>query len=201
MAEKDYFKYKDIFVKNNSILRMSRAIKLGIPKYVIYQMLKNGELVKEERGLYRLSKASLLSNPDLVTVSLRVPKCIICLTSALYHYELTTQIPHKVFIALPMNFPKPRILNPPIDVTWVSLKAFSVGIQEQVIDGVEVKMYNQEKTIVDCFKFRNKVGEDVALEALQDYMKRSLPKVSLILEYARISRVENLMRPYLEALV
>jgi predicted transcriptional regulator of viral defense system len=201
MTEKDYTKYKDIFLKNNTILRMSQAIKLGIPKYVIYQMVRNGELVKEERGLYRLSETYVLSNPDLVTVSLRVPKCIICLTSALYHYELTTQIPRRVFIALPMNFPKPRIKNPPIDVTWISAKAFSVGIEEQIIDGVKVKFYNQEKTIVDCFKFRNKVGEDVALEALQDYMKRLQPNVSLIMEYAKIARVEKLMHPYLEALV
>jgi len=200
MAEKDYIKYKDIFLKNNTILRMSQAIKLGIPKHAIYKMVENGELVKEERGLYRLSETYLLSNPDLVTVSLRAPKCIICLTSALYHYELTTQIPHRVFIALPMNFPKPRIKNPPIDVTWISAKAFSIGVEEQVIDGVKVKLYNQEKTIVDCFKFRNKVGEDIALEALQDYMKRLQPNVNLILEYAKAVRVERLIRPYLEAL-
>jgi predicted transcriptional regulator of viral defense system len=201
MAEKDYTKYKEIFHKNNTILRMSQAIKLGIPKYVIYKMVENGELVKEERGLYRLRETYVLSNPDLVTVSLRAPKCIICLTSALYHYELTTQIPHRVFIALPMNFPKPRIKNPPIDVTRISAKVFSVGIEEQIIDGVKVKFYNQEKTIVDCFKFRNKVGEDVALEALRDYMKRLQPNISLIMEYAKTARVEKLIRPYLEALV
>ncbi len=201
MTKKNYAKYKEIFLKNNTILRMSQAIELGIPKYVIYQMVENGELVKEERGLYRLSETYVLSNPDLVTVSLRAPKCIICLTSALYHYELTTQIPHRVFIALPMNFPKPRIKNPPIDVTRISAKAFSVGIEEQIIDGVKVRFYNQEKTVVDCFKFRNKVGEDVALEALQDYMKHLQPNVSLIMEYAKIARVEKLIHPYLEALV
>jgi predicted transcriptional regulator of viral defense system len=195
----EYDIYEKRFREHNGILRMSVAVQLDIPRHVIYEMVREGRLLQEGRGLYRLADMQPLSSPDLVQVGLRVPKCVICLISALYHYGLTTQIPHRVYIALPSNIPKPRIEYPPIDVTWFSPAPFSAGVQEETIDGFKIRFFDAEKTVTDCFKFRKKVGEDVALEALKDYMRRPNPKVDLLMEYARINRVDKLITPYMEA--
>ena len=141
------------------------------------------------------------ANPDLVQVSLLVPKAVICLISALYFYELTTQIPHSIYIALPQNTPRPRLKYPPLEVFWVGNPLHSVGVDIHVLDGVQVKIYNREKTIADCFKFRNRVGENVALEALKDYVRQPKLDVHKLLEYAKINRVEKLMLPYLKSLL
>jgi predicted transcriptional regulator of viral defense system len=196
-----YDGYEKQFREHQGILRMSSAIRLGIPGHVIYEMAREGRLLQETRGVYRLADMEPPGNPDLVQIGLRVPKCVICLISALYHFGLTSQVPHRVYIALPSNIPRPRIDYPPIDVTWVSPDPFSAGIVEDTIDSVKIRFYDPEKTITDCFKFRKKVGEDVALEALKDYMRRPNPNVTLLMEYARINRVSKLIRPYIEALL
>jgi predicted transcriptional regulator of viral defense system len=182
-------------------LRASTAIELGVPKYVLYEMVKTGELVREAQGIYRLSESDPLGNPDLVQISLRVPRAVICLISALYFHELTTQIPHFVYFALPRDVKTPKVHYPPIRVFHLSQESYRVGILDQELDGVKVKIYNREKTIADCFKFRQKVGMDVALEAVKDYLRQPRPDVSLLLKYARINRVEKIIRPYLEALI
>jgi len=130
-----------------------------------------------------------------------VPKAVICLISALYFYDLTTQIPHSIYIALPQNAGRPRIKYPPLEVFWVTNYLHSVGVDVHVLDGVKVKIYNREKTVADCFKFRNRVGEDVALEALKDYIRQPKLDVHKLLEYAKIDRVEKLMIPYLKSLL
>jgi len=200
MAEK-YAPYKTVFKKHNDILRASEAIRLGVPEHVIYEMLKQGELVRDGRGIYRLAESEMPSDPDLVHVSLLVPKAVICLISALYFYELTTQIPHSVYVALPQNTPRPRLKYPPLEVFWVTHSLHSVGVDVHVLDGVKVKIYNREKTVADCFKFRNRVGEDVALEALKDYIRQPKMDVHKLLEYAKVNRVEKLMMPYLKSLL
>jgi predicted transcriptional regulator of viral defense system len=193
--------YKKIFINNNGILRASTAIELGVPKHIIYEMVKTGELVREAQGIYRLSDTDPLGNPDLVQISLRVPKAVICLISALYFHELTTQIPHQVHFALPRDVKTPKIEYPPIRVFHFSAKPYHAGIVEEVLDGVKVKIYDREKTVADCFKFREKIGMDVALEALRDYLKQPRPNMSMLMKYAKVNRVEKIMRPYLEALV
>lgn len=200
MTEK-YASYKTIFEKHEGILRAAEAIRLGVPEHVIYEMLKEGELVRETRGIYRLAESEMPSDPDLVQVSLLVPKAVICLISALYFYELTTQIPHRVYIALPQNVARPRVKYPPLEVFWVTNSLHSVGMDVQVLDGVKVRIYNREKTVADCFKFRNRVGEDVALEALKDYIRQPKMDVHKLLEYAKINRVEKLMIPYIKSLL
>lgn len=186
-----------VFEENHGILKVSQAVKLGIPKHIVYQMFSKGILVKEEKGIYRLSTMEPLVNPDLVQVSLLVPKAVICLVSALYFHGLTTQIPHGVHIALPNNVPKPRIEYPPLDVYWLSTSSYGSGIGEYSLDGVFVRIYNREKTIADCFKFRKRIGEDVAIEALKDYMGQPKRQIDDILRYARANRVEKVMQPYL----
>lgn len=200
MATK-YSPYKKIFEKHNGLLRVSEAVQLGIPEHIVYEMFQRGDLVKEARGVYRLADSEPLGNPDLVQVSLLVPKGVICLISALYFYEITTQIPHSVYVALPQNAGKPRIAYPPMEVFWVTTSLHSVGVDEHVLDGVKVKIYNREKTIADCFKFRKRIGEEIALEALKEYVNQPNLDVHKLLEYAKINRVEKLMIPYLKSLL
>lgn len=200
MADKTYSKYKKVFAENNDILRASTAIDLGVPKHVLYQMVEAGELIRETQGIYRLKESEPLGNPDLVQISLRVPRAVICLISALYFHELTTQIPHQVHIALPRDVKTPRIVYPPIKAYHFSNPSYESGIEEYTLDGVKVKIYSKEKTIADCFKFREKIGAEIAREALKDYMNQSRPNIQLLLKYAKINRVENVMRPYVEAL-
>jgi predicted transcriptional regulator of viral defense system len=194
-------KYKKIFAAHYGILRASTAIELGVPKHILYEMVKTGELIREAQGIYRLSESEPLGNPDLVPISLRVPRAVICLISALYFHELTTQIPHEVYFALPRDVKTPKIEYPPIRVFHLSAKAYQTGIEEQLLDGVKVKIYDREKTVADCFKFREKIGLDVALEALHDYLKQPRSNISRLMQYAKTNRVEKVMRPYLEALV
>jgi len=196
-----YTAYKKIFEKHHGFLRASDAIRLGVPEHSIYEMVQRGDLVKEARGLYRLADSEPLGNPDLVQVSLLVPKGVICLISALYFYEITTQIPHSVYVALPQNAGRPRIEYPPLEVFWVTTSLHSVGVDEQVLDGVKVKIYNREKTITDCFKFRKRIGEEIALEALKGYVGQPNMNVHGLLEYAKVNRVEKLMVPYLKSLL
>jgi len=196
-----YSASKKIFEKHNGLLRVSEAIRLGVPEHIVYEMVQKGELIKEARGVYRLADSDPLGNPDLVQVSLLVPKGVICLISALYFYEITTQIPHSVYIALPQNAGRPRLAYPPLEVFWVTNSLHSVGLNVHVLDGVKVKIYNREKTIADCFKFRKRIGEEIALEALKDYVNQPNMDVHKLLEYARINRVEKLITPYLKSLL
>lgn len=190
-----------IFQDHNGILRTQQAIQYGIAPRTLYEMRDAGMILRESRGLYRLLDAELGSNPDLVQVALRIPKGVICLISALSFHELTTQIPHQVYVALPIDAEKPRLEYPPLRIFWLSQKAYSAGIENHELDGIPVRIYGIEKTITDCFKFRNKIGLDVALEALKDYRKREDFNIGTLLHYARIDRVERVIKPYLEAIV
>jgi predicted transcriptional regulator of viral defense system len=189
----------DVFRQHDSILRTSQAIQLGIAPRTLYALYEAGLLVKITRGVYRLAEAEPLSNSDLIQVSLRIPKGIICLISALSYHNLTTQIPHQVYVALPLDAEKPRLAYPPVRLFWLSKPVYSAGIEEHLMDGTTVSIYNREKTIADCFKYRNKIGLDIALEALKESLDQDCD-IELIMEYARIDRVEKVMRPYMEAL-
>jgi len=189
----------DAFRQHDSILRTSQAIQLGIAPRTLYALYEAGLLVKITRGVYRLAEAEPLSNSDLIQVSLRIPKGIICLISALSYHNLTTQIPHQVYVALPLDAEKPRLAYPPVRLFWLSKPVYSAGIEEHLLDGTNISIYNREKTIADCFKYRNKIGLDIALEALKEGLDQDCD-IELIMEYARIDRVEKVMRPYMEAL-
>ena len=184
------------------MLRTSNALRLGIHPRSLYALRDSGEVLPVGRGLYRLAKAPALTNPDWIKIALRIPRAVMCLISALAHHELTTQVPHYVDIALPSHAQVPKVDGVPIRVFWFPPRAFEAGVEKVIVDRVPIKIYSAEKTIADCFKYRNKIGIDVAIEALRTYRERvrKLP-VNKLMEYARISRVEKVMRPYLEAVL
>ena len=136
-----------------------------------------------------------------MTVALRVPEGVICLISALAFHQLTTQIPHEVHLAVVRGSEPPRIDHPPVRTYWFAKRAFEEGIETQRLDGFPVRIYSPEKTLADCFKYRNKIGLDTAVEAVRLYRERRRPKVQALMKYAEICRVANVMRPYLEAIL
>ena len=190
-----------IFRENNGILRTYQAQELGVDPKTVAEMYRAGLLEKLGRGLYRLADLPPLDYPDLVQVAMRIPSAVICLISALSFHNLTTVVPHKVYIALPQSVHRPRIEHPPLEVVWLSDEPYAAGIEQHRLDGVSVRIYGMAKTVTDCFKFRNKIGKDVALEALKDYVQLPDCDVEELLAYARINHVENVMRPYLEAVM
>jgi predicted transcriptional regulator of viral defense system len=190
----------NIFTQNKGYLKTTQAIRLGIQPRTLYQMRDAGLLVKESRGIYRLAGSSSWGNPDLALVALRIPKGVICLISALHFHGLTTQIPHHVDVALLQYSEKPRLEYPPVRYVWMSKESFTAGIEQNNLEGVSVNVYGVAKTIADCFKFRNKIGMDLALEALREGLRQKRCSVDEILGFARINRVEKVIRPYLEAL-
>jgi predicted transcriptional regulator of viral defense system len=194
-------KVEELFIKNGGQLRMSQALAEGISRYMLYSLRDRGVLAQVSRGVYRLSDLPALKDPDLAIVSLRHPKAVVCLTSALSFHDLTTQIPREVNLALPRGSRAPTIKYPPVRAFFFSRRSYAAGIEEHDIDGVRVRIYDAEKTIVDCFKFRNKIGVDIFLEALKLYRERGRVKPVRLLEYAKACEVEKAVRPYLEAML
>lgn len=192
---------EEIFRKHGGQLRMSEAIAHGITRYMLYSLRDKGVIEHVSRGIYRLVELPPISNPDLVTVSIRFPNAVICLVSALAYHDITTQIPHDVSVAVPRDSRMPSLDYPPIQAHRFSNEAYKSGIEEHLIDGVTIKVYSPEKTLADCFKFRNKIGMDVVLEALKLYKTRKKFKLSELLKQSKICRVEKIMLPYLEVMV
>ena len=192
-------KARDIFRAHGGTLRTREALNAGIHPRTLYELRDSGEVEQLARGVYRLAEMPPLTDPDLATVAKRMPQGVICLISALSFHELTTQIPHVVHLALPRTARKPRLTYPPLQIYRFSPRAFEAGIEHHSIEGVPVQVYSAEKTLADCFKYRNKIGLDVALEALRNYRTRRGARFQKVLEYARLCRVGNVIRPYLEA--
>ena len=191
----------DLFRRHGGIMRMADIVRAGITRNTLYSMRDSGLVVQMARGLYRLAEMAPLSQSDLVTVAAKVPRAVVYLVSALSFHEMTTQIPHEVWIAIPRNSEPPRLNYPPIRVSRLTDIAFKTGIEKHAVDGKTVSVYSREKTLADCFSRRNEVGLDVAIEALKLYMARGKAKVDLIMEYATQLRVAKTMRPYLEAIL
>jgi len=180
---------------------MSEAIAHGITRYMLYSLRDKGIIEQVSRGVYRLMELPPISNPDLVTVSLRFPNAVICLISALSYHNITTQIPHAVSVAVPRDSRIPSLDYPPIQAHRFSDEAYNAGIENHVIDGAHVKIYNPEKTLADCFKFRNKIGMEVVLEALKLCKSRQKFNLERLLTFAEVCRVKKIMSPYLEAMI
>ena len=191
----------DLFKEHGGTLRTSEALRLGVYPRTLYALRDAGILEKLSRGLYRLAELPALSAPDLAIVALKIPQAVICLVSALAFHELTTQIPHAVNIALPRGARSPRLGYPPLRIFWFSGSAWSEGVETHQIDQTSVRIYCLEKSVADSFKYRRKIGLDVAIEALKLYRQSPRFDVSKLLHYARICRVERVMKPYLEALL
>lgn len=188
------------FDKHGGTLRTGEALAAGVHPRTLYAMRDAGELEQLARGVFRLASLPPLTEPDLATVAKRVPQGVVCLISALAFHGLTTQIPHEVHLALSRSVREPSLAYPPLHIYRFSDEAFKAGVDQSTIDGVPVRIYSPEKTLADCFKFRNKIGLDVAMEALKTYRSRGRPKFEKVLEFARICRVERTLRPYLEAM-
>lgn len=164
-------------------------------------MRDSGSLEVVSRGVYRLADSPPLDNPDLVTVATRVPGGVVCLISALAFHEITAQIPHEVHIALPRGAEEPRLDHPPIKTYRFTGEAFTEGVESHELDGVNVRIYSPEKTLADCFKFRNQVGLDRVVEAVRFYRERRSIKVDDLMRYAGVCRVKKIIHPYLEAIL
>ena len=190
-----------IFKKHGGILRTAQALRAGIHPGTLYAMRDSGALEAVSRGVYRLANSPPLGNPDIVTIATRIPGGVICLISALAFYELTTQIPHEVHVALPRGAEEPRLDHPPIKTYRFTGEAFTEGVEAHELDGVSVRIYSPEKTLADCFKFRNQVGLDTVMEAVRFYRERRSIKVDDLMRYAGICRVKKIIRPYLEAIL
>ena len=194
-------KATSIFREHGGLLRSSEAQKLGVHPQTLSRMVDAGQLVKEERGLYRLAERHFLVEPDLIQVAKLIPKAVICLVTALSYHRVATQIPRSVWIALPREQKPPKLDHPPIEVIYLSSQPYSSGIERHQIDGVPVPIYSLEKTIADCFKFRRRIGEDIALEALKDYLARPDRNMDRLMRFAKEDRVQQVMEPYLKALL
>jgi predicted transcriptional regulator of viral defense system len=190
-----------LFRKHGGLLRTADALGAGIHPDTLYRMRDSGALEQVSRGVFRLAEGAPLSNPDLVTVTTRIPKGIVCLVSALSFHDLTTQIPHAVDVALPRGAEPPRLVHPPLRVHRFTGHSYSDGVETQQVDGVRVRVYCAEKTLADCFKFRGMIGLDVALEALRLYRERRKVALDALMRFAAICRVPKTMRPYLEAIL
>jgi predicted transcriptional regulator of viral defense system len=191
----------ELFKKSGGILRTSEALKAGIHPATLYAMRDAGTLEMISRGVYRLAGSEPLGNPDLVTVATRIQEGVICLISALAFHEITTQVPHEVHVAVKRGSEPPRLDYPPIKTYWFSGRAFTAGVKIHELDGVGVRIYSPEKSIADCFKFRNKIGLDTAVEAIRLYRDRRRVDVDALIRYAEICRVAKVIRPYLEAIL
>ena len=189
----------DVFRQQRGLLRTSEAMRAGVHPATLYALRDAGTIEQVSRGLFRVSKNPPLSNPDLVLVARRVPLGVVCLLSALQYHDMTTQIPHEVYVALPRGTWKPRLAHPPVRVFHFTGKALTEGVETHTLDGVAVRVYDPEKTLADCFKFRNQIGMDTVMEALKLYRERRRLKVDALMRYAALCRVARIMRPYLEA--
>ena len=189
------------FREHGGLLRTSEALDLGIHPRTLYYLRDAGRLQQVSRGVFRLADLPPLDDPDLVTVAVRAPEAVVCLISALAFHQITLEVPHEVHIALPRGVSRPELDYPPLRIFRFSGPALTEGIETHEINDVPVKIYSAAKTVADCFKFRNKIGPDVAVEALKLYLERRPSSPGELLRYARICRVERVMQPYLEALV
>jgi len=190
----------ELFRQHGGSLRMSAALRLGINRRTLYAMRDAGVIELVTRGMYRLGSLEPFAHPDLVTVATRVPQGVLCLISALSFHELTTQVPHTIDVALQRGTRKPRLDYPPTHFYWFSGPAFSEGIETHELDGALVRIYDPEKTLVDCFRYRNQLGMDVVLEAIRFWRARRRKKLDALLKYAGMRHVEHAMRPYLETM-
>ncbi|MEA3351064.1 MAG: type IV toxin-antitoxin system AbiEi family antitoxin domain-containing protein [Chloroflexota bacterium] len=190
-----------IFRQHNGVLRTSQALRLGIHPRTLYAMRDSGLLERLSRGLYRLAELPPLSNPDLTIVALKIPEGVICLISALAFHELTTEIPRSVDVAVQKGSQRPRLEHPPLRVFWFSGLAWSEGVETHTIDEIPIEVYSPAKSVADIFKFRHKLGLNVALESLKQYRQADYFDLNELLHYADICRVDEVIKPYLEVLL
>ena len=171
----------------------------ALPTVVLSRLVAAGKLERVARGVYSLPERALSEHRSLAEVALRAPRGVVCLLSALRVHGIGTQAPFEVWLAIPPHTPTPRLEQPTLRVVRMSGPALSEGVEPIGIDGVQVPVFNANKAVADCFKFRNKIGLDVALEALRDGWAQRKLTMDALWHYAAVNRVANMMRPYLES--
>lgn len=181
------------------LLRASDLEAIDAPRVVLTRLTEAGLLDRVGRGLYRLPNHPGSEHEGLATIATKVPQAVFCLLTALQFHELTTQLPRQIWIAMPRGSHVPRIDYPPIKMVQMTGDVYSEGIETVERDGVVLRVYGIAKTVADCFKHRNKIGLDVTLEALRDVRAKRKASADDLWHYAKVCRVANVMRPYLEA--
>lgn len=187
--------------RKRGLLHARDIAALGVPTVVLTRLTRAGKLERAGRGVYALPGQPASAHRSLAEVALRAPRGVVCLLSALRVHEIGTQAPFEVWLALPAGVAAPRLISPAVRVVRLSGASLTQGIARIAVDGVKVPVFNAAKTIADCFKFRNKIGLDVALEALREGWRERKVSMDDLWRYAKLNRVANVMRPYLEALV
>lgn len=188
-------------IEKSRILRARDILSNGIHQQTLNRAYTKGLIAKAGRGLYTAHTYEPGAYHGLIEIAKRAPDAIICLTSALSYYEIGTQLPAEVWIAMKKGKRPPSITYPPIRVVHFSGMSYSEGVEKNYIEGVNVKVYSPAKTVADCFKFRNKIGLDVAVEALRECVRSDKCTIDEIFHYARICRIGRIIKPYLEALL
>ena len=187
--------------RNSGVVSTGEVRSEGIHHEYLKQLCSEGKLVRVGRGLYSLPDADVTVHHGLAQAGKTIPKGVICLLSALRFHEIGTQAPHEVWVAIDRRAARPRAKHPRMRVVRFSGKALTEGIDERRVEGVPVKIYNPAKTVADCFKYRNKIGLDVALEALREVIRERKCSTDDLWRYAKICRVTEIIRPYMEAIV
>ena len=187
-------------VRNQGLIRPRDLARLGIPRVALTRAVRRGQLERIGRGLYGLPGRPVSAHGVLAEVARRVPKGVVCLLSALRFHGLTTQAPFEVWLAIDNKAIAPKLDYPPLRIVRFSGAALTEGVEEQVVDGVTVRVTGVAKTVADCFKYRNKIGLDVALEALREAWRGKRMTSDDLWRYAKVCRVANVMRPYLDSL-
>jgi len=186
--------------RRRGVLRLRDVTSVGIHPEYVRRLVADGRLVRDGRGLYRLQQTDITEHHSLVEAARRVPGGVVCLLSALSFHQIGTQLPHQVWLAIDVKARRPRVNHPPLRIVRFSGAALQSGIEPHSIEGVEVRVYSVAKTVADCFKYRNKTGLDIALEALREGWRDRRFTMDEIQVYASVCRVANVMRPYLESL-
>lgn len=187
-------------IHHQGVLRRKDLEEHGIHHDYLRRLEEQGVLARSGRGIYTLVEADLSEHQTLVEASKRIPRGVVCLLSALQFHEVTTQAPFEVWLAIHHKAWSPQEPMLPIRIIYMSGKAFESGIETHRVKGVEVRVYDLAKTIADYFKYRNKIGLDVALEALREGWRGRHVTMDQLWHYAKICRVQTVMRPYLESL-
>jgi len=187
-------------IKKLGVVRPMDLQARGHPRGALYGLLQEGLVKRQGRGLYVAIDHAFTAEHTLAQVAKRIPNGVICLLTALRFHGLTTQIPREVWIALPEKARRPRLEYPRLRVARFSGAALTEGLETHPIEGVAVRIYSAAKTVADCFKYRNKVGIDIAVEALKDYSRMHRGGADELVRFARICRVTRVMQPYLDAI-
>ena len=187
-------------LKNNKIMTTSELRRRGIHPETLARLTKRGVLERASRGVYHTATNDLTEHHGLAIVAAAIPAAVVCLLSALAYHEVGTQLPSRIWLALDRRARKPAMDYSPIEVVRFGGRSLTEGIEEHKIEGQTVRVYTIAKTVADCFKYRNKIGLDVAMEALREAWRARRVTMDELTHYARICRVERVMAPYLRAL-